>query len=288
MTGGERVLLRAVGVLAAAAAVVALAGIRPDYFVGEYTASVARVPELMLYVVANAAALMAIAVVSLLPDGQARAAAAMAVPVGLGAALARLTSWLESRRSDFGTEIFGTGYRYQTAAGVIAGLAAIVALVALGFSVRRRRVADGFARAAGIVGLIGVACLVIGHLGDWFRYRINVVNGPTYSSGGGILSGSISADAGLVLTFVVLAACALAVGGTGSRTPAVGFAVGVLAYDAIVLVSDLGVFTGVMVAENGVSPTIAYLWRVIAAVLAVVALVLISRARFEASDQPTD
>lgn len=274
------------GLGALVAAVLFLVSIGSRYFVGEYSATVGELPELLLAALANALVLAGVGIAALGPGKVGRVGTAMAVPVCLGAALARLGVWLEVVRGEVDPTHLGSAYRIQNQAGLAAGIAGLAAVVALLRASRLRRGSDARARAAGFFGLIGVACYAISFVGDWYRYQSSVGEGETIRAGGAPLPEVLTADPAFTATFVVMAVCALAVALVAPRASAVGLAAGVVLGNSVIAAADTGFFSGTFVADSGVSPTLVYLWRVAALVLSLTALVMIRGVAPDAFRKP--
>lgn len=274
------------GLGALVAAVLFLVSIGSRYFVGEYSATVGELPELLLAALANALVLAGVGFAALGPGRVGRVGTAMAVPVCLGAALSRLGVWLEEVRGEVDPTYLGSAYRIQNQAGLVAGIAGIAAVIALLRTSRLRQGSNARARAAGYFGLVGVFCYAISFLGDWYRYQSDVGEAETIRAGGAILPEVLTSDPAFTAVLVVMTVCALAVALIGPRASAVGLAAGVVLGNIVVAAADTGFFSGTFVADSGVSPTLVYLWRVAALVLSVTALVLIGRVAPDAFRKP--
>lgn len=268
------------------ASVLFLVSIGSRYYVGEFSATVGELPELLLAALANAAVLGGVGVAALWSGRVGRVGTAMAVPVCLGAAIARFGVWLEVVRGDVDPTDLGSAYRIQNQAGLVAGIAGLAAAVALIRASRLRHGSDARARAAGFFGLVGVACFAISYLGDWYRYRSSGGERETIRAGGAVLPEVLTADPALTATLIVMTVSALAVALVAPRASAVGLAAGVVLGNILVAAADTGVFSGTFVAESGVSPTLVYLWRVAALGLSVTAFVLIRRVAPDAFRKP--
>lgn len=220
------------------------------------------------------------------PGRVGRVAVAMALPVCVGTALARWSVWLEFIRDDVERSDLGPAFRIQNQAGVIAGFAGIAALGSLGLVIRRRRAPNLRARAAGFVGLLGVACYAISFLGDWYRFPTSAGSGE--QTAGARLPAALASDSAFVAMLALMAVCALGVGSMGPRATAVGLAAGMAVGSGVVAVNDIGFFSGTFVAEGGADPTVFYLWRVASWCAVAVAFVLIRGtpvAAFRAPDR---
>jgi hypothetical protein len=265
------------GLAEVAAAAMFLVSVGSRYFVGEYSATVGQLPELLLAGLANACALGIVGISSMWPGRVGRVGVAMAVPVCLGAALAQFAVWLEVARERVDQSDLGPAYRIQNQAGLVAGLAGLVAVVALVRVSRRRCTPDVRARAAGFFGVLGVACYAISFRGDWYRSQASVGETGATGAGGARLPGVLTSDPAFMGTLVVMTGCALAVGFIAPRALAVGLAAGVLLGNVVIAAVGVGFFSGTFVAEGGVSPTLVYFWRVAALAFSVAAFVLILR-----------
>lgn len=263
-----------------------MASVGSRYFVGEYSATVGELPELLLGTLANVAALAAVGIAAMRPGRVGRVAVAMAAPVCLGTALGRYTIWAEVVRDEIDRSDLGPAFRIQNQAGLVAGLAGMAAVGALGFAIRRRRIPDRRARMAGYFGLVGVACYAVSSLGDWYRYQTSVGSGEQLA--GSRLPAALASDPAFVAMLVLMTACALAVGGAGPRALAVGLAAGVVIGSAVIAANDIGFLSGNLVAEGGADPTAVYLWRVAFSGASVVAFFLIRGAPVAAFGLPDE
>ena len=154
------------GLAACAAAALFLSSIGSRYFVGEYSATVGGLPELLYVTLADALVLAMVGICALWPGRIGRVGVAMTVPVCLGVASGRYSVWLGVVRDEVERSTLGSAFRMQLRARAVAGAAGAAAVVAVVLLGRRRHGLDGWARAASLVGVVGIGCYALGTAGD--------------------------------------------------------------------------------------------------------------------------